>query len=142
MKKKIVTALLITAMTASVFAGCGNRMEGDGMVQAMADAESGQDGNADSQENGAEGTRAMESEPEETAEPTEPTEEPLSEERLEPTAEPGTGAEAPSDGNADERGGVTRTGQSGSADQANGANQAGTTTGKKQQVLPTPSMKP
>ena len=37
MKKKIVTALLITAMTASVFAGCGNRMEGDGKVQAMAD---------------------------------------------------------------------------------------------------------
>ncbi len=26
MKKKIVMALLITAMTASVFAGCGNRM--------------------------------------------------------------------------------------------------------------------
>ena len=42
MKKKIVTALLITAMTASVFAGCGNRMEGDGKVQAMADAESSQ----------------------------------------------------------------------------------------------------
>ena len=131
MKKKIVMALLITVMTASVFAGCGNRMEGDGKVQAMADAESGQDGNADSQENGAEGTGAMESEPEETAEPTEPTEEPLSEERPEPTAEPGTGAEAPSDGNADERGGVTRTGQSGSADQANGANQAGTTTGEE-----------
>ena len=71
MKKKIVMALLITAMTASVFAGCGNRMEGDGKVQAMADAENSQDGNADSQESGAGGTRAMESEPEETAEPTE-----------------------------------------------------------------------
>ncbi|WP_300661662.1 hypothetical protein [uncultured Acetatifactor sp.] len=53
MKKKIVMALLIAAMTASVFAGCGNRMEGDGKVHAMADAESSQDGNADSQ-----GTRA------------------------------------------------------------------------------------
>ena len=125
MKKKIVTALLITAMTASVFAGCGNRMEGDGRVQAMADAESGQDGNADSRESGAEGTGAVESEPEETAEPTE---EPSSEETPAPTAEPETGAEAPSDGNADESG-VTQTGQSGSADQAEGTNQAGTTTG-------------
>jgi len=119
MKKKIVTALLITAMTASVFAGCGNRMEGDGKVQAMADAES-------NQESGAEGTGAMESEPEETAEPTD---EPSSEETPEPTAEPETGAEAPSDGNADESGGVTQTGQSGSADQTDEANQAGTTTG-------------
>ena len=71
MKKKIMTALLITAMTASVFAGCGNRMEGDGRVQAMADAESSQGGNADSQESGADGTGAMESEPGETAHPTE-----------------------------------------------------------------------
>ncbi len=126
MKKKIVTALLITAMTASVFAGCGNRMEGDGRVQAMADAESGQDGNADSRESGAEGTGAVESEPEETAEPTE---EPSAEETPEPTAEPETGAEAPSDGNADESGSVTQTGQSGSADQTDGTNQAGTTTG-------------
>nr|WP_300868267.1 SH3 domain-containing protein [uncultured Acetatifactor sp.] len=125
MKKKIVMALLITAMTASVFAGCGNRMEGDGRVQAMADAESSQDGNADSRESGAEGTGAVESEPEETAEPTE---EPSSEETPKPTAEPETGAEAPSDGNADESG-VTQTGQSGSADQAEGTNQAGTTTG-------------
>ncbi len=120
MKKKIMTALLITAMTASVFAGCGNRMEGDGRVQAMADAESSQDGNADSQESGAEGTGTMESEPEETAEPTE---EPSSEETPEPTAEPETGAEAPSDGNADESGSVTQTGQSGSADQTDEANQ-------------------
>ena len=45
MKKKIVTVLLITVMTASVFAGCGNRMEGDGKVQAMADAKSSQNGN-------------------------------------------------------------------------------------------------
>ena len=125
MKKKIVMALLITAMTASVFAGCGNRMEGDGRVQAMADAESSQDGNADSRESGAEGTGAVESEPEETAEPTE---EPSSEKTPKPTAEPETGAEAPSDGNADESG-VTQTGQSGSADQAEGTNQAGTTTG-------------
>ncbi len=58
MKKKIVMALLIAAMTASVFAGCGNRMEGDGKVHAMADAESSQDGNADSQGTRAEGTRA------------------------------------------------------------------------------------
>ena len=122
MKKKIVTALLITAMTASVFAGCGNRMEGDGKVQAMADAESSQGGNADSQESGAEGTGAMESEPVETAEPTE---EPSAEETPEPTAEPETGAEAPSDGNADESGSVTQTGQSGSADQTDEANQAG-----------------
>ena len=121
MKKKIVMALLITAMTASVFAGCGNRMEGDGRVQAMADAESSQDGNADSRESGA-----VESEPEETAEPTE---EPSSEETPAPTAEPETGAEAPSDGNADESGSVTQTGQSGSADQTDGTNQAGTTTG-------------
>ncbi len=134
MKKKIVTALLITAMTASVFAGCGNRMEGDGRVQAMAGAESGQDGNADSQESGAEGTGAMESEPEETAEPTE---EPSAEETPEPTAEPETGAEAPSDGNADESGSVTQTGQSGSADQTDEANQTdeadqtGTTTGEE-----------
>ena len=122
MKKKIVMALLITAMTASVFAGCGNRMEGDGRVQAMADAESSQDGNADSQESGAGGTGAMESEPEETAEPTEG---PSSEETPEPTAEPETGAETPSDGNADESGGVTQTGQTGSADQAE------TTTGEE-----------
>ena len=128
MKKKIVTALLITAMTASVFAGCGNRMEGDGRVQAMADAESSQGGNADSQESGAEGTGAMESEPVETAEPTE---EPSAEETPEPTAEPETGAEAPSDGNADESGSVTQTGQSGSADQTDEANQAGTTTGEE-----------
>ncbi len=121
MKKKIVTALLITAMTASVFAGCGNRMEGDGKVQAMADAES-------SQESGAEGTGTMESEPEETVEPTE---EPSAEETPEPTAEPETGAEAPSDGNADESGSVTQTGQSGSADQTDEANQAGTTTGEE-----------
>nr|WP_300849774.1 SH3 domain-containing protein [uncultured Acetatifactor sp.] len=126
MKKKIVMALLITAMTASVFAGCGNKMEGDGRVQAMADAESSQDGNADSRESGAEGTGAVESESEETAEPTE---EPSSEETPAPTAEPETGAEAPSDGNADESGGVTQTGQSGSADQTDGTNQAGTTTG-------------
>ena len=126
MKKKIMTALLITAMTASVFAGCGNRMEGDGRVQAMADAESSQDGNADSQESGAEGTGAMESQPEETAEPTE---EPSSEETPEPTAEPETGAEAPSDGNADESGSVTQTGQSGSADQTDEADQTGTNTG-------------
>ena len=122
MKKKIVMALLITAMTASVFAGCGNRMEGDGRVQARADAESSQDGNADSQESGAGGTGAMESEPEETAEPTEG---PSSEETPEPTAEPETGAETPSDGNADESGGVTQTGQTGSADQAE------TTTGEE-----------
>ncbi len=128
MKKKIVTALLITAMTASVFAGCGNRMEGDGKVQAMADAESSQDGNVDSRESGAEGTGAMESEPEETAEPTE---EPSAEETPEPTAEPETGAEAPSDGNADESGSVTQTGQSDSADQTDEANQAGTTTGEE-----------
>ena len=121
MKKKIVMALLITAMTASVFAGCGNRMEGDGKVQAMADAES-------SQERGAEGTGAMESEPEETAEPTK---EPSSEETLKPTAEPETGAEAPSDENADESGSVTQTGQSGSADQTDEANQSGTTTGEE-----------
>ena len=134
MKKKIMTALLITAMTASVFAGCGNRMEGDGRVQAMADAESSQDGNADSQESGAEGTGTMESEPEETAEPTE---EPSAEETPEPTAEPETGAEAPSDGNADESGSVTQTGQSGSADQTDEANQTdeadqtGTNTGEE-----------
>ena len=128
MKKKIVTALLITAMTASVFAGCGNRMEGDGKVQAMADAESSQDGNVDSRESGAEGTGTMESEPEETAEPTE---EPSAEETPEPTAEPETGAEASSDGNADESGSVTQTGQSGSADQTDEANQAGTTTGEE-----------
>lgn len=126
MKKKIMTALLITAMTASVFAGCGNRMEGDGRVQAMADAESSQDGNADSRESGAEGTGAVESEPEETAEPTE---EPSAEETPEPTAEPETGAEAPSDGNADESGSVTQTGQSGSADQTDEADQTGTNTG-------------
>ena len=124
MKKKIVTALLITVMTASVFAGCGNRMEGDGKVQAMADAESGQDGNADSRESGAEGTGAMESEPEETAEPTE---EPPSE----GIPEPETGAEAPSGGNADESGSVTQTGQSGRADQTDGTNQAGTAIGEE-----------
>ncbi len=128
MKKKIMTALLITAMTASVFAGCGNRMEGDGRVQAMADAESSQGGNADSRESGAEGTGAVESEPEETAEPTE---EPSAEETPEPTAEPETGAEAPSDGNADESGSVTQTGQSGSADQTDEADQTGTNTGEE-----------
>ena len=117
MKKKIVMALLITVMTASVFAGCGNRMEGDGKVQAMADAES-------SQESGAEGTGAMEFKPEETAEPTE---EPASE----GTAEPETGSEASSGGNADESGSVTQTGQSGSADQTDEANQAGTTIGEE-----------
>ena len=126
MKKKIVMALLITAMTASVFAGCGNRMEGDGRVQARADAES-------SQGSGAEGTGAMESQPEETAEPTE---EPSAEETPESTAEPETGAEAPSDGNAYESGSVTQTGQSGSAGQADKANQAGTTTGEETTASP------
>ena len=124
MKKKIVMTLLITAMTASVFAGCGNRMEGDGKVQAMADTESGQGGNADSRESGAEGTGDMESEPEETAEPTE---EPPSE----GIPEPETGAEAPSGGNADESGSVTQTGQSGRADQTDGTNQAGTAIGEE-----------
>ena len=131
MKKKIVTALLITVMTASVFAGCGNRMEGDGKVQAMADAKSSQNGNDDSRESGAEGTGAMESEPTETAEPTE---EPPSEETPEPTAEPETGSEASSDGNVDESGSVTQTGQSGSAvqtDEADEANQAGTAIGEE-----------
>ena len=128
MKKKIVTALLITVMTASVFAGCGNKMEGDGKVQAMADAESSQNGNDDSRESGAEGAGAMESEPEETAEPAE---EPPSEGTPEPTAEPETGAEAPSGGNADESGSVTQTGQSGSADQTDEANQTGTATGEE-----------
>ena len=124
MKKKIVPSLLITAMTASVFAGCGNRMEGDGKVQAMADAESSRNGNDDSRESGAEGTGAMESEPEETAEPTE---EPPSE----GIPEPETGAEAPSGGNADESGSVTQTGQSGRADQTDGTNQAGTAIGEE-----------
>ena len=131
MKKKIVPSLLITAMTASVFAGCGNRMEGDGKVQAMADAKSSQNGNDDSRESGAEGTGAMESEPTETAEPTE---EPPSEETPEPTAEPETGSEASSDGNVDESGSVTQTGQSGSAvqtDEADEANQAGTAIGEE-----------
>ena len=128
MKKKIVMVLLITVMTASVFAGCGNRMEGNSRVQAGADAESSQGGNADGQKIGAEGTGAMESEPEETAEPTE---EPSAEETPEPTAEPETGAEAPSDGNADESGSVTQTGQTGSADQTDEANQVGTTTGEE-----------
>ncbi|MCI8800962.1 MAG: SH3 domain-containing protein [Lachnospiraceae bacterium] len=128
MKKKIVMALLIIAMTASAFAGCGNRMEGDGRVQAMADEESSQNGNADSQESGAEGTGVMESEPEETAEPTEETPEPTAES---PTAESETGAEASSDGNADESGSVIQTGQSGSADQTDGTNQAGTTAGEE-----------
>ena len=131
MKKKIVTALLITVMTASVFAGCGNRMEGDGKVQAMADAESSQNGNDDSRESEAEGTGAMESEPEETAEPAE---EPPSEGTPEPTAEPETGSEASSDGNADESGSVTQTRQSGSAvqtDEADEANQTGTAIGEE-----------
>ena len=128
MKKKIVTALLITVMTASVFAGCGNRMEGDGKVQAMADAKSSQNGNDDSRESGAEGTGAMESEPTETAEPTE---EPPSEETPEPTAEPETGSEASSDGNVDESGSVTQTGQSGSADQTDGTNQTRTAIGEE-----------
>ena len=131
MKKKIVTVLLITVMTASVFAGCGNRMEGDGKVQAMADAESSRNGNDDSRESGAEGTGARESETEETAEPAE---EPPSEGTLEPTAEPETGSEASSGGNADESGSVTQTGQSGSAvqtDEADEANQAGTAIGEE-----------
>ena len=130
MKKKIVTALLITVMTASVFAGCGNRMEGDGKVQAMADAESSQNGNDDSRESGAEGTGAVDSETEETAEPTEEPE-PASEGISEPTAEPETGSEASSGGNADESGSVTQTGQSGRADQTDGTNQAGTAIGEE-----------
>ena len=133
MKKKIVTVLLITVMTASVFAGCGNRMEGDGKVQAMADAESSQNGNDDSRESGAEGTGAVDSETEETAEPTEEPE-PASEGISEPTAEPETGSEASSGGNADESGSVTQTGQSGSAvqtDEADEANQAGTAIGEE-----------
>ena len=130
MKKKIVTALLITVMTASVFAGCGNRMEGDGKVQAMADAESSQNGNDDSRESGAEGTGAVDSETEETAEPTEEPE-PASEGISEPTAEPETGSEASSGGNADESGSVTQTGQSGSADQTDGTNQTRTAIGEE-----------
>lgn len=94
MKKKIVTALLITAMVASVFTGCGNKMEGDGRVQAaMAGTESGQDG-------------TEESVPEATAEPTaEPVPEATAEPAAEPTEEPASGEKAVSDVNTDNENG-------------------------------------
>ena len=80
MKKKMVTALLITVMAASVFTGCGNKMEGDGRVQAaMADAESGQN----------------------------ETEESVPEAAAEPTAEPASDEKAVSDVNADNENGET-----------------------------------
>ena len=95
MKKKIVAALLITVMTAGIFSGCGNRMEGDGRVQA-AMATAGDGSNLDSEAT-AEPTAEPESEAtaEPTAKPTpeataEPTAEPESEATAEPTAEPAT----------------------------------------------------
>ena len=109
MKKKIVTALLITAMAASVFTGCGNKMEGDGRVQAaMASTESGQDG-------------TEESVPEATAEPTA---EPTPEATAEPTGEPSSDEKAVSDVDADNESGETAgTTQAGEASQATGASQ-------------------
>ncbi len=109
MKKKIVTALLITAMAASVFTGCGNRMEGDGRVQAaMAGTESGQD-------------EMEESVPEATAEPTA---EPAPEATAEPTEEPASDGKAVSDVDADNENGETAgTNQAGETSQATGTSQ-------------------
>ena len=42
MKKKIVMALLVTMLAAGTFTGCGNKMGGDGKVQAAAEAGSDQ----------------------------------------------------------------------------------------------------
>lgn len=80
MRKKIVVLLLVMAVSVSAVAGCGNKMEGEGRVQAaMADA-----GNAGGKE-----------ETEATPEPTaEPTAEPAPEATAEPTAEPSPGATA------------------------------------------------
>lgn len=77
MKKRTLAVLLAAVLAASVFTGCGSRMEGDGKVQAaVTDGENGQsepDGSSESgssseAETGESGT--AESEPETTAEPS------------------------------------------------------------------------
>lgn len=90
MKKKIAMVLLVTVMATSVFAGCGNSVEGNGKVQAaMADAGNSQEDS----EGKAEGTDAGESTPEATAEPTaQPTPKATAEPTAEPTEEPTTGS--------------------------------------------------
>lgn len=90
MKKKIAMVLLVTVMATSVFAGCGNSVEGNGKVQAaMADAGNSQEDS----EGKAEGTEAGESTPEATAEPTaQPTPKATAEPTAEPTEEPTTGS--------------------------------------------------
>lgn len=85
MKKKILMALLVTAMTVSMITGCGSRMEGDGKVQAaMADAGNSQEESSDVPESEANEAESSEQTPEPTVEPTpeataEPTAEPASE---------------------------------------------------------------
>ena len=63
MKKRLVIMLLVTVMTAGVFTGCGNKIEGE-VQAAMADA-------GNSQEDSENGKDKEESSPEATAAPTE-----------------------------------------------------------------------
>ena len=93
MKKKIVMILLVTAMTVSVFAGCGNSVEGDGKVQAaLANAGNGQEDSGGAAEGTEAGEPAPEAMAESTVQPTpeaaEPTVQSTSEATAEPTAEP------------------------------------------------------
>ena len=80
MRRKILVALLAATLTVGAFTGCGNKMEGDGKVQAaMADA-----GNGNS--------LATETPKSVSGATTEPTAEPTPKATAEPTAEPVTTA--------------------------------------------------
>lgn len=102
MKRKILVALLAATLTTGAFAGCGNKSEGEGRVQAaVADAESGQnenDGNPEGEASKAESEAVVDS----TAEPAataQPTAEPASESAAAPTAKPASDGGAVSDVN-------------------------------------------
>ena len=88
MKKKIVTVMLITVMAAGVFAGCGNKMEEDGKVQAaIADAGNGSSLATETPKSAPEATTepSAETAPKSTAEPSEKS---ASKSTVEPSAEP------------------------------------------------------
>lgn len=73
MKRKVLAAFLVAVLTAGSFTGCGNKIEGDGKVQAA----TAEDGSSQGEDNGSSESEAPESEPEATAEPTkEPSSEP------------------------------------------------------------------
>ena len=106
MRRKILVALLAATLMVGAFTGCGNKMEGDGKVQAaMADAGNGSNLATETPKSvsGATTEPTAEPTPKTTAEPTaepapkataEPTAEPTSKATAEPTAEPAPKATA------------------------------------------------